>query len=309
MLASAAEDSETKLRSSSRAKSNSATARNGEFRDFSFSPFSLLVRRRNVQSADNAYHVSSLSLDPPHRVPYCSEECQVKEWSTHRLICGKLFLNPDTPQFGTTAPPTLSPPLSISLQFKLYKIKIWNEGENAKSGDGRTQKLYGFRYLDPSFHPRATGGPNEAAWLGRGTAWLTRVIRVKEGEDEVDEIGAARERAVETRNLDDIRTFLLSIWPMAAMIGQPYTRSEAIAEFASDWDVEVETIRDWVSAISEDDIQAESCHGHGGPLFERALMSGNLEELMKLMTAYAMNDPERNLTPAARLTLAGKDVV
>ena len=224
----------------------------------------------------------------------------MKEWSSHRLICGKLFVNPKTPQFGMIAPPTLSP-LSLSLQYKLSNVNAWNAEEAAKiGGDGGTGKLYGFRYLDPAFVPRPTGGPNEAAWLGRGTAWLAGSTRFKEGKDGVNEIAAARNRAVETRDMDDIRTFLRSIWPMAAMIGQPYTRSEAIAEFAGDWDIEVETIRDWVRTISEDEIQAQSRHGHGGPLFQRALMSGNLEELMRLMTDYAMNDPERNLSPAAR---------
>ncbi|GAA5988227.1 hypothetical protein JCM5350_007619 [Sporobolomyces pararoseus] len=180
-----------------------------------------------------------MSLDPPHRFAYCSRECQVQDWPTHKSICGKLFQDPTIPQFGVKPPPPL-PPLSIDLRWKLNLQTKTFEGKRT---------LYCFRSRNEDWAKR---NPLPEGLIPTDNNTLSiLLLELPSSLWEEEPRTLLLRQAIETRSEEDIKAFARRIFPGSLKAFR--AREEGVRELAEDWDIEYEKMDDWLKGINSAD--------------------------------------------------------
>ncbi|GAA5952013.1 hypothetical protein JCM3765_005167 [Sporobolomyces pararoseus] len=185
-----------------------------------------------------------LSLDPPHRVAYCSRDCQVQDWPTHKLICGKRFQDMPVPPFGLKTPPLL-PALSIDLQWKLDQ-----HTEPVKG----MRTIYCFRCRDEEWAKRHPV-PDGCVSIARYAISIRRTTTASSSWEEKPFTLSLR-RAIETRSEEDIKAFVVEAFPHYLGNAPSASREEGIRKLADDWDIEYDKMENWLSVVKSEDIHS-----------------------------------------------------
>jgi len=152
-----------------------------------------------------------------------------------------------------------------------------------------SQLIYGFRIDDAEFGEHSAGGEFQPVWRGKRYVWLGDPgdQRGEEAKD-LKKLLDSFDRAVETRAPGDIEAFIWNFWPRIAIRGLLWTRTEAVNQLSEDWDVEVETIKEWVRVQSGSYLCMKY---QGGPVERQAVEKGDFETAMKIFEDYR-NDPD-----------------
>jgi len=191
-----------------------------------------LLLPSTVIRLDVMFLVDSVKLDPPHRIPYCSRDCQVADFASHKLICGKLFRDLGLP-FPGLLPAPATPPPSLPLQWQILQYK-------SQPSETYPKTLYHFRYFDQS-----TPGCTEEEYRKDKKAWLKKFRCYRIVATEPNTLFEQRlVRAFETRAYEDIQQFIRSVAGSGLMALKDYVKYIFLG-LANEWSVHIDAIRHW----------------------------------------------------------------